>query len=93
MSKVKVTEVSPVLPSVPTVPIVPMYPAACPVQLGMCTPIHPKVEKFIFWVGWAAGGIEKKANSVQLLLKLPTGTELGKMRHSVYDLTENFLPI
>ena len=28
-------------------------------------------------LGWVAGGIENKANSVQLLLQLPTGTELG----------------
>ena len=27
--------------------------------------------------GWAAGGIEIKANSVQFQLKLPVGTELG----------------
>ena len=29
--------------------------------------------------GWVAGGIEIKANSVQFQLKLPVGTELGKI--------------
>ena len=46
------------------------------------------VAEAIWWVGcggwvvvggWLAGGIENKANSVQLILQLPTRTELGNI--------------
>ena len=43
-----------------------------------------------FPVGWGGVAIwnENKANSVQLLLQLPTGTELGKIR-----IAEEFVEI
>ena len=39
--------------------------------------IELMINPYYSWWGWVAGGIENNANSVQLQLQLPTGTELG----------------
>ena len=42
---------------------------------------QPPSLAILYFPGWVAGGIEIKVNSIQFQLKLPVGTELGKIQN------------